>query len=563
MQIDYLENKNGEKIDLNKFTVLVGPNNAGKSRTLRDIHEHFTKGKNAKPTIMEKIGTSKPNSFDDVFTNLKVKDHPNSVGTKQISGVGSMLTSKDQVNFNFEQLEREFNQSVDSSFTFGNIAKFRISYLDADSRLNVAKRTHSYNPYDDTPENLLQALYEAEAIEDELKKAFKTSFDMDLHLDSAGNQLCLRISKEFEEIPENPRKAVKVLKNYQILDDQGDGYKSFIGVILSLLLSKDRIVLLDEPEAFLHPAQAKQLGNWIAEHSTKIDGQIIVATHNSSFLSGILASNQEVDIYRLNRNGDSTDFNLMPADATENLAKSPLLSSQRILDAIFHSGVVVCEADADRAVYQTVATKEFNNNDLIFIHAHNKQTIPRVVKLFKEASIPVSSIADLDLINSQSLIELAELCFDANDEDLIEELKEFQKKVSDEIVGAENQEILENLTSEIQDFLAQLTNEEHELSGARGALNRLRNDSSDWKIMKVEGIDAFSDKLKEEAGQIISKLKEIGIFLPHVGELEGWMDLGTRQKNKWIVQALEEIHDGNTSEELKDFVEEVLSFFEV
>lgn len=37
---------------------------------------------------------------------------------------------------------------------------------------------------------------------------------MDLHLDSAGNQLCLRIAKEFEEIPENPRKAVKVLKNY-------------------------------------------------------------------------------------------------------------------------------------------------------------------------------------------------------------------------------------------------------------------------------------------------------------------------------------------------------------
>lgn len=146
MQIDYLENKNGERIDLKKFTVLVGPNNAGKSRTLRDIHEHFVNGKNAKPVIMDKIGTSRPNSLDDVLSDLKIKDHPNSVGTKQILGVGSKLTSRDHVNFNFEQLEREFNQSTDSTFTFGNIAKFRVSYLDANSRLNVAKRTNSYNP---------------------------------------------------------------------------------------------------------------------------------------------------------------------------------------------------------------------------------------------------------------------------------------------------------------------------------------------------------------------------------------------------------------------------------
>src|SRR5690625_5482020 len=127
-------------------------------------------------------------------------------------------------------------------------------------------------------------------------------------------QFILRIADEFEEIPQDPRKAFPIISQYQILDDQGDGYKSFAGVILSLLLSKNRVVLLDEPEAFLHPAQARQLGYWIAEHSTEIDGQIIVATHNSNFLSGILASSQEVDIYRLNRDGDNTEFNLMPAE---------------------------------------------------------------------------------------------------------------------------------------------------------------------------------------------------------------------------------------------------------
>lgn len=561
MQIDYLENKKGERIDLNKFTVLVGPNNAGKSRTLRDIHEHFESGENAKPIIIKLLGTTKPESFDEVLNDLKLKDHPNIVRNKIVREIGPKLTKIEEVSFRLDHFERQYNQADDYSFSFGNIAKFRITHLDAESRLSVAKKTGSYNPHENPPQNLLQALYGNGEIESELHKAFVESFNTEIMLDYSGmTQFALRIAEKFEEIPDDPREAYPIISKYQTLDDQGDGYKSFAGVILSLLLSKKRVVLLDEPEAFLHPAQARQLGFWIAEHSTEIDGQIIVATHNSNFLSGILASNQDVNIYRLNRNGDNTEFNLMPADATENLAKSPLLSSQRILDAIFHTGVVVCEADADRAVYQTIATKVFGNNDLIFIHAHNKQTIPRVVKLFKDASIPVSSIADLDLINSPSLIELAGLC--TNDDELVAELNEFQSKVEEEIQGAENQEILNRLKGEIDEFVEQLGNGEHELAGARGALNRLRKDASDWVIMKVNGLDAFSQELKEEAEQIISKLKEIGIFLPHVGELEGWMDLGTRQKNKWIVQALEEIHEGNTNDELKNFIKEVIEYFE-
>ena len=561
MQIDYLENKKGERIELNKFTVLVGPNNAGKSRTLRDIHEHFVSGENAKPVIIKLLGTTKPESFDEVLNDLKLKDHPNIVKNKIVRKIGPKLTKIEEVSFRLDHFERQYDQSDDYSFSFGNIAKFRITHLDAESRLSVAKKTGSYNPHENPPQNLLQALYGDGEIESELHKAFVESFDTEIMLDYSGmTQFALRIASKFEEIPDDPREAYPIISKYQTLDDQGDGYKSFAGVILSLLLSKDRVVLLDEPEAFLHPAQARQLGFWIAEHSTEIDGQIIVATHNSNFLSGILASNQDVNIYRLNRNGDNTEFNLMPANATENLAKSPLLSSQRILDAIFHTGVVVCEADADRAVYQTVATKVFGNNDLIFIHAHNKQTIPRVVKLFKNASIPVGAIADLDLINSHSLIELAGLCTD--DDSLIAELKDFQAKVEEEIQGAENQEILNSLKVEIKDFLEQLENDEHELSGARGALNRLRKDASDWKIMKVDGLEALSDELKGEAEQIIAMLKEIGIYLPQVGELEGWMDFGTRKKNKWIVQALEEIHEGNTTDELKDFIKEVIGYFE-
>ena len=96
------------------------------------------------------------------------------------------------------------------------------------------------------------------------------------------------------------------------------------------------------------------LGRWVAEFSKDTDSQIFIATHNANFLSGILSSDTRVSIYRLNRTGDNTVFNLIESEATLQLAKSPLLSSQPVLESVFYKGVVVCEADSDRCLYQAV-----------------------------------------------------------------------------------------------------------------------------------------------------------------------------------------------------------------
>ena len=59
--------------------------------------------------------------------------------------------------------------------------------------------------------------------------------------------------------------------------------------------------------------------------------------------------------------------------------------------------------------------------------------------------------------------------------------------------------------------------------------------------------------------ELIKELKERNIFITPVGELEGWMDLGTSRKNNWIVLALNEIFAQRTSEKLIQFVEMILA----
>lgn len=391
-----------------------------------------------------------------------------------------------------------------------------------------------------------------------LKLAFNEAFGMDIILDYSGlKDFCLRVAKEFPEIPEDPRKAYLVTKDFNKIDNQGDGFRSFVGIVLSLLFSKDRIVLLDEPEAFLHPAQARYLGKWIADNSDKLSGQIIISTHNSNFLSGLLQSDKKVDIYRLNRNGDDTAFKLIPPDATENLAKSPILSSQRVLEAIFHKAVIVCEADADRIVYQTVSTLHYNNQEVLFVYSHNKQTLKDVASLLIATQIPVGVISDIDLLNDET--DFKNLYVAITQTEAPQELLAIRNKIVASVDNSSESQVLNKLKENITELLEQLNKNEHSFGGAKGALNRIRKETSKWTCPKKNGIEGFEGEIRSTVNELLKQLYTKNIFIVPVGELEGWMNLGTTRKNNWIVLALNEIFAKNTSRDLIEFVGMILN----
>ena len=61
--------------------------------------------------------------------------------------------------------------------------------------------------------------------------------------------------------------------------------RSFASVILHLLGQDSySIMMLDEPEAFLHPPQARLIGEIIAKERSK-DTQLFIATHSQDVLA--------------------------------------------------------------------------------------------------------------------------------------------------------------------------------------------------------------------------------------------------------------------------------------
>lgn len=58
------------------------------------------------------------------------------------------------------------------------------------------------------------------------------------------------------------------------------GLRSFVGVLLNAFVSYQSILFIDEPEAFLHPPQARLLGKMLAKDLPP-ERQLFLATHSA------------------------------------------------------------------------------------------------------------------------------------------------------------------------------------------------------------------------------------------------------------------------------------------
>jgi hypothetical protein len=179
--------------------------------------------------------------------------------------------------------------------------------------------------------------------------------------------------------------------------------RSFIGVMLAVVTGSHPVMLIDEPEAFLHPPQARLLGRRLASEAR--DVQVLVATHSIDFLLGLLQSEApNLTVVRLTRTGDVNAVRVLAHDQIGQLWGDPLLASSRILDGLFHRGVVLCEGDADARYYGAVldSADADRAHDLLFTHCGGKARMPMVIRALSSLDVPVAAIADFDVLERKT-----------------------------------------------------------------------------------------------------------------------------------------------------------------
>ena len=161
----------------------------------------------------------------------------------------------------------------------------------------------------------IQMLYADGALEEKVSKYFAKAFGEDLVVHRLGGSQIPLLTGNREE----PRPGDRITKEYckRLWDgvyhhhevytaNQGDGMRSFATVLLHTVApSTPSMIMLDEPEAFLHPPQAYLLGQVLATERTD-RAQLFVATHSVDVIRGLLQGSSEgLHILRIERVGDT------------------------------------------------------------------------------------------------------------------------------------------------------------------------------------------------------------------------------------------------------------------
>lgn len=380
--------------------LFVGPNNAGKSQALRDIYSHLTLA-TAPSTVVTHVEADREGGEAAVRAWLTDHAFPNPAeGQPDVSYLRnghSIPASQAVAHWRTEPRN------------LGPLAPMLVFHAAAEQRLGLVGSTQSYDPINQPPSTPLQVLYTRSDLADRLSDAAYAAFGHHLTVNrAAGPMVHLHVGRT-EELPLPDNAAYQqAVRQMPLVQQQGDGMKSLVVLLLALVTPGHQIVLVDEPEAFLHPPQARLLSRLLADEHPD-EAQLFIATHSADVVQGFLDASSDVTIVRLERSGNVNASAVLEPTRVHELGREPLLRYSEILEGLFHTGVVLCEGDADCRFYQgtldvALSRLDHRPHDLLFTHCGGKARMPNVVRALRAVAVPVRVIADLDVLNDQGTL---------------------------------------------------------------------------------------------------------------------------------------------------------------
>ena len=504
------------------IVVFVGPNNAGKSITLRGLFDLFSnRGSNVAP-IVRSIEVQRDGTDEDLAKWIEKNcqesfDHPRTVDNNYVVTKANI---------------RNYLSDIKSNWTSDSTPNLTGDYFAcwaaAGNRLEVANAANSIVIHKDPFTHPIHYLYGNDALEEKLCKGFKESFGLDLIVDRVGgSQVPLRCGIRPPLCIGEDRLSHNYLKKIQalpLLHEQGDGMRSFVGCLLLATVVDNSLILVDEPEAFLHPPQARQLGRMLAKDKP-FGRQLFLATHSGDFLRGLLsAESSHIRVLRIRRDGSINPIRQLSPDRVQQLWRDPLLRHSHTLDGLFHEKVILCESDSDCRFYGAVMDALFDNAPdqnrpaIMFTHCGGKQRMPVILESLTHLEVPLRVVADFDLLREeQPLRKIFEALggsweFVKNDWQFINStIINMRAELRTSEVRKELSRILDSIEG---DSFPEL---------ARQSVREIVRKTSAWSSIKTTGrIGLPSGQPIQTLDRLLSHFKAKGLFVVEVGELEGF-----------------------------------------
>ena len=507
------------QLPLNRNSVIVftGANNSGKSQVLRDVEMYSDKSNSCSTIVIKDIEYDFSGAIDEE-TFLRESFKVNQKGQYEIFGYGHAF-------------EKSTLQSYWQNRTFYN--GLHLLFI---KRLSTEHRLTSSNALrrNDQPErHPIYKLNQSESLAQTLSDYFRQAFGSDLivnrndmqtiplHTGQAPDKTAFTIANQDEYY----NQVTKLPK----LQEQGDGMRSFASILLDTFTSEHSITLIDEPEAFLHPPQARLLGKMLANNNPD-NRQLLISTHSEDFLKGLLeAKSENVTVIRINRDSNTNRMSVLQNDKIKDLWDNPISRYSNILSGLFHEKVVVCESDYDCLFYQAIidAIYEHKNEsapDILFIHCGGKTRIKDVVRALKAVNVPVAAICDFDLLNaSHNFRPITESFGIAWESELSADMKIIYDSMNAKKKDANN---------------------------------------NAWEQIKKVGKAGFTGNEPAAYEKVEAACKSAGLFVVPVGEMECFDKTVNKEKKDWVFHVLQNYKLATEAklEEARKFVQGIVDY---
>lgn len=417
-----------------QINVIIGPNNSGKSTFLRELASiqnlslppdnkwlssitiEISGLRTALVAMMPNMFTA--DSFEDIrdYRNVKARFFsPHTVGGGNFHNAQFYQSVRDT---NDDALELNISTDQTLQNTASPLIKFALlkslvaEMCDQRIQVNIGYETQVTN-INDVPGDIVGYFWRNPMEFTRIQRSMKQAFGIEIGFDNliqASHPVRILPKQKITGDNRLPATGEEWEKKSPRLSQQGDGIKAYYKILLSIEDKTNDVILIDEPESFLHPPQRRDLGKAVVKLAVEDKKQLFISTHDSEFLRGVLDSNAELRIFYINGHGvnviTSEDLKKLTAQAGTTL-KSNLLN-ERVLNSFFYKKTIICESENDRSFYEHAAAlyhwEQFQ--DVNFIGVTGKEFALPLYDKLQALHIHVALVLDVDYLLEGKLPQL-------------------------------------------------------------------------------------------------------------------------------------------------------------
>ena len=511
-------------VDLPQGAVVfvVGPNNGGKSTFLNEILAKvgFVSGTRWIERLEWDLGAEE--EFR-AFAHRFFTDAPREDQLKDRAG---NFVSRHDI-YGFYQRQQMHGTS------------FLVRLLNAQSRIVLANRVQAPDIINKTELHPYHRFYYSADVEAEFSKKMKAAFGQELRVNRQGQTIIGHLGKA----PTGDRLSLEyelsVLSSMYPIDTFGDGVRSYTGILLNSSADPLPVTVIDEPEAFLHPPQARRLGNEMALAAKEGLQQVFVATHSSDFIQGALAAkNPNTFFLYLDHSNRRRPLFRIDKAVVEDFSKKPFLSHTNALDALFYEQAIVCEGEADIMFFKwslegTKVGKRLEES--FWLSSYGKSAIPGILEDMQKLGVRARCVFDLDVLLSPEI--LAKVCAIVGvkyaDHEAV--LKALAKSIKVPPVA--------NALLEIERAIASIDDNSDDEASRLAAVRQIKKSAESlgksWTL-KTMGTRALpKGDLHAKVLNFIDTMRSRGVLILEEGEIENYVPSIGGHGQAWVRSALE------------------------